>query len=108
MSGFNFSSIISAMNSAGLASSIPSVISSIAGSSSTSSKINALLNQLVQDAASPTAAAAVVTQIESTPGCPAGVVSALETIRNGGFQQLAIIEAIPGIEAAVSAANSIF
>ena len=104
----SFGSLITALTSNGVASTaIPSILSSFAGLNSTSSKVNALLNQLVQDSASPAAAQQIVTQIETTPGVPAGVVAALEAIRAGGFQQLSIVEAIPGIEAAVSAANSI-
>ena len=46
-----------------------------------------------------------ITQIESTPGVPPAVISALESLRQPNVTQLEVIQAIPAIEQAIAAAN---
>jgi hypothetical protein len=106
-----FSSIASALTSAGQSSLIPTVFSSLGTvMNSTSSQVSQKLNTLAMLCNNPTSYAAaaptVINEIEGVTGLPAGVLPLLETLRAAN-DPLKIAQTIAAIEAEVSAQTSI-
>jgi hypothetical protein len=102
----NWTNLLNALTSNGVTGhAAHNIISGLARSNSVTAKTTALLNQLLAESGSPSAVAETITQIESTPGVPPAVVSALESLKAPGTTQLQIMQAIPSIEQAIAAAN---
>lgn len=107
MSSF-FSNISKSLAAAGVsASDIPSVLSSLTGTIRgmlPSNSITQKLNQISVVAGSPAAVAALVNEIEGTPGVPPSAIGMLESLKNPGLSPQQIFETIRDVEAAISAA----
>jgi hypothetical protein len=111
MGSFNFGSLLTAAQNAGITgTTLTSLISSVGSLNSVSSQVDSNLTQLAALLNNPSAYAAaaptIITKIESINGVPATVLPLLEKLRTT-TDPLQVSQLISQIEATVAAQSSI-
>lgn len=111
MAGFNFGSLLTALQNSGVTpGQIISTISSVSSFNSVSAQVNSQLTQLGSllnnMSAYATAAPEIITKIEMIPGLPTSVLPQLEKLKTTS-DPLQVAQLISAIEAMVSAQTSI-
>jgi hypothetical protein len=111
MSGFNFGTLLSALQNSGVsASQVTSVLSSVASFNNVSSQVTAQLTQLAallnNMPAYQAAAPEIIIKIESIPGLPTTVLPQLQELK-AATDPLMVSQLISQIEAMVAAQTSV-
>jgi DNA-binding MurR/RpiR family transcriptional regulator len=100
---FDFGSIISALQSAGVSPTTIATTVQTLGTSSWQSQAKAKLQQIAAVSWNAPEVAKLVVEMEEIPGLPATVGTTVNALTAPGLTQLQVIELIPTVEAAISA-----